>query len=188
MVFKLRIAAVMNDEDAARSHGWASRKRPRRCEHVWRLALARWHRTKRTYEAAKIADYDRNNTSESAALAIECAVVLCANTPELAKGHLAFALELCNRRGYGELHTLARLLEGGSALQEPHDWQTILNKAKTSPWLDLSMTALAMEGRRLLNQNQPDKARSKFQNLLQRADHLDNQYHRAVAHEVLVKL
>ena len=181
----------MNDEQAARdAMDGRTATAQGVCEDVWRMALARWHRTQRNLDQAiKISDCSRTKTSESVALAIECAsCLIAAKVPEQARPHLEFASELSKRRGYKELHILARLLEGGTRLHPPNDWQKVLHAAKTSPWLELSMTALAMEGRRSLAESLNDDAREKFHNLLQRADHLDNQYHRVVAQEALVKL
>ena len=64
----------------------------------------------------------------------------------------------------------------------------MLHLARSSPWVELSLTALAMAGRRHLLKGQNEKARALFKALLQRADNLDHHYHRVVSNEVLVTL
>ena len=98
------------------------------------------------------------------------------------------ALAVCDEKNYRELALLASLVRGALGLMDEEEWQRILHKSRSSPWVELSLTALAMAGRRLLRQGAVDDARPLFQTLLQRADHLDHHYHRVVSNEVLVTL
>ena len=97
-------------------------------------------------------------------------------------------MAVCEEKNYRELALLASLVRGALGLMDEEEWQRILHKSRSSPWVELSLTALAMAGRRLLRQGAVDDARPLFQTLLRRADHLDHHYHRVVSNEVLVTL
>jgi len=187
---KLRIASVMNDKAAARAAITGRSPRSPSGEDMWRLSLARWYRTQRDLpQAIHVSDYQRSNTASSVSLAIECASnLIAANSIPEARKHIDFALTVSKKRDYKELLNLAQVLSGGLDLRNHDAWNEHIHHARSSSWLDLSMSALAMEGRRLLAQDQPQEARSKFQDLLARADHLDNHYHRVVAHEALATI
>jgi len=67
-------------------------------------------------------------------------------------------------------------------------WEAALTKAASSPWVELSLTAVAMQGRRAMRAGDVESARTHFLALLERADHLDHRYHQVVANEALVSL
>jgi len=187
---KLRVAAAMNDKVAARSIMSASTREEQNSSPDWRLSQARWHRSQRNLEAALgVARWTTPKNPAQVFLCIESARL------HLATGDTAGAIDIinetmtvCREKNYRELASLASLIRGALGLFAEDEWQQVLHKARSSPWVELSLTALAMAGRRHLLQDRPEDAREAFQTLLQRADHLDHHYHRVVANEVLVSL
>lgn len=187
---KLRIASIMNDKAAARLALAGRSSQMTAGEDLWRMAQARWYRSQRDLpQAIHVADCTRSSTAASVSLALECASGLIAsNQADQAKNHLHFAISTSKKRGYHELHTLAQLLLAGTHPDATTAWHDALHQARSGPWVELSMTAIAMEGRRQIARGDKDAARLRFQYLLERADHLDNHYHRVVANEALVQL
>jgi serine/threonine-protein kinase len=187
---KLRIASIMNDKAAARlaMAGRSTSRLPE--EDRWRMAQARWYRAQRDLpQAIHVSDTTRTHTPGSVSLALECASGLIATGHmDRAKHHLQFAQEVSQKRGYRELLTLTQLLRGGTLTGDSKEWFEAIHQARSSPWVELSMTALAMEGRRLILEGDKQAARQKFQNLLERADHIEHHYHRVIANEALVIL
>jgi len=187
---KLRIASVMNDKAAARLAISGRSTHSSSSEDIWRMALIRWYRSQQDLpQAIQVAEVNRTHTHASVALAMEKASALIASgRADQAQQLLQFARETSEKRGYRELHTLALILYGGTQTGHEEEWLEALHRARSSPWLELSMTALAMEGRRLMLLDETTTARDKFQSLLERADHLDHHYHRVIANEALLTL
>ena len=187
---KLRVAAAMNDKVAARSIMAASTRDEQTSSPDWRLSQARWHRSQRNLDdAVRVARWGRPKNPAQVFLCIESARLrLATGDMDSATAIIDEALAVCDEKNYRELALLASLVRGALGLMDEEEWQRILHKSRSSPWVELSLTALAMAGRRLLRQGAVDDARPLFQTLLQRADHLDHHYHRVVSNEVLVTL
>ncbi len=187
---KLRVAAAMNDKVAARAIMGASTREEQAQSPDWRLSLARWHRSQRNLEKARLAaNWSTLRTPAEVFLGIEIArLAMATGDLDVARSTLSKTMAVCKKKNFRELHGLAALVMGGTGDLDDDMWQEVLLSARASPWVELSLTALAMEGRRWLQKGEVTLARAAFMALLQRADHLDHQYHRAVANEVLVTL
>jgi hypothetical protein len=133
--------------------------------------------------------WDNPSTPASVFLTIEAARLrLVTDQHEAGLKYIDQAIKTCKTKGYSELGILAQLVRGALDFDSDNDWSTTLHRARSSPWVELSLTALAMSGRRAMNRGETNPAREAYTTLLQRADHLDHHYHRVVANEALVKL
>ena len=187
---KLRVAAAMNDKVAARATLSASTREEQESSPDWRLAGARWHRVQRDMEAAMaLAEWKKPTTPAAVFLTIEAArLQLAAGNDAAGNTFIQSAIASSKSRGFAELLVLASLIAGALNHEEEERWPVVLHQAKSSPWVELSLTALAMAGRRALRRKEKETARQHFETLLQRAEHLDHHYHRVVANEALVQL
>jgi serine/threonine-protein kinase len=187
---KLRVAAAMNDKAAARSALASISGEVQKTSADWRLALARWHRVQRKLkEATAAATWPRPKTPAEVFLSIEAARLrLVTGDIDGASDHINGALSTSEKNGYAELHVLATLVGGAVNPSQDGRWETALSKAGSSPWVELSLTSLAMQGRRAMGEGDAESARTHFQALLDRANHLDHRYHQVVANEALVSL
>lgn len=187
---KLRVAAAMNDKAAARSALASISGEVQKASADWRLALARWHRVQRNLdEAISAATWPRPNNPAEVFLSIEAARLrLVTGDIEGASEHVAGALSICKKSEYAELHTLATLVDGAVNPSQDGRWEAALTEAASSSWVELSLTSLAMQGRRSLQEGDVASARTHLQSLLERSKHLDHHYHQVVANEALVLL
>lgn len=187
---KLRVAAAMGDATAAHEALDSPSNSSAHPTADWRLALSRWNRTqRRQQDALESATLLNPRNPAEVFLAIEGARLrLVADRHTEAAHHIEAAIKVCQKRGYSELLTLARVVHGAIDLTQDEFWRAALIQASASPWVELSMAGIAMQGRRALREGDNDAARSHFANLLRRADHLDHHYHRVVANEALVDL
>jgi hypothetical protein len=187
---KLRVAAAMNDKVAARTTLSAVERETQEASADWRLARSRWQRVQQEPTAAcATAVWGTPRTPAAVFLKIEAARLLLATSDIAgAREQITEALTVSNRRGFLELRLLAQLVAGAIDHDECQQWPNILQEARRCPWVELSLTALAMTGRRALRRGDVDTARAQFEILLRRADHIDHHYHRVVANEALVQL
>ena len=187
---KLRVAAAMGDEEAAQEALLSPSHSTQEPTADWRLALSRWHRTNRNSEAALAsATWTHPRNPAEVFLAIEGARIrLVHDDLAGASQHIEAAIDLSRKRGYSELLTLARVVHGAIDLTQDEFWNAAIIQASSSPWVELSMAGIAMQGRRAMREGDTERARMHFSNLLKRADHLDHHYQRVVANEALVKL
>jgi hypothetical protein len=140
-------------------------------------------------EAISAATWPRPNNPAEVFLSIEAARLrLVTGDIEGASEHVAGALSICKKSGYAELHTLATLVDGAVNPSQDGRWEAALTEAASSSWVELSLTSLAMQGRRSLRRGDVASAQTHFQSLLERSKHLDHHYHQVVANEALVLL
>ena len=187
---KLRVAAAMGDEAAAHAAMNSPSLSNEGQSADWRLALSRWHRFSRDTQAAtKAATWLTPRNPAEVFLTIEGARLRLSqgNLTDAAE-HIEAAIAMCQRRGYSELLTLARVVHGAIDINQDEFWRAALIRAGSSPWVELSMAAHAMQGRRAMREDDASSAREHFLVLLKRAEHLDHHYHRTVANEALVRL
>jgi len=187
---KLRVAAAMNDKAAARNTLSSSSREDQENVPDWRLAQARWHRAQRNLRlAVETSVWGKPTTPAAVFLTIEAARLrLATDDISGAEDYINQALATCSAQGFAELETLAKLVDGAIKYENNDSWPGVLHQARSSPWVELSLTALAMSGHRSIRRGEIKKARETFSTLLQRSDHLDHHYHRVVANEALVKL
>lgn len=187
---KLRLAAVMNDKVAARAA--ISGRNPNRQTGIpeWRFALTRWHRVQKNIgQAMEHADWDKPTTPAGVFLSIEAARIhLAMGNHNAAREAIARTQQVLNNRAYGELELLAQLVSGAIDPTTDEQWHQIVHQAKSSPWIELSLTSHAMDAHRSMSMGDSARARSHFKDLFQRANHIGHAYHTAVANEGLLKL
>ena len=187
---KLRVAAAMGDANAAEEAMASPSHTAAEPTADWRLALSRWHRTCRHTDAARsLATWTAPKNPAEVFLAIEGARLrAAADDISGATAHIEAAIKISQKRGYSELLTLARVVHGAIDLTQDEYWRAALIQASASPWVELSMAGIAMQGRRAARLGDRRLARELFSTLLERADHLDHHYQRVVANEALVDL
>jgi hypothetical protein len=187
---KLRVAAAMNDKGAARAILSVHTSQTQDHSPDWRLSQARWHRVQRQLpQAVKAAVWEPPRTPAAVFLTIEAArLQMATGDDDKARTIIETAKTVSVKRGFKELSVLANLVAGAIDHLEDTRWPRVLQDARESPWVELSLTAHAMIGHRALKRGDTQNAQTQFKMLLQRAEHLDHHYHRVVANEVLIKL
>ena len=149
---KLRVAAAMNDKVAARSIMATSTREEQNTSPDWSLSQSRWHRSQRNIDAAlDVARWGKPKNPAQIFLCIESARLhLATGDTAGATSIIEETMAVCEEKNYRELASLAALVRGALGLILEDEWQHVLHKSRSSPWVELSLTSLAMAGRRHL--------------------------------------
>jgi hypothetical protein len=147
----------------------------------WPVAEVRWWRTRRDHErAVESAAGTSRDGYDGARLAVELGRThLDAGAFDAMRSELRRAIEVCRARGFKELATLAHLVLG--VVDEDPGWSSVVDRALSSRWVELSLAALELDGRRQLDLGNPGGARERFQTLQARALDLHQRHYAAAA-------
>ena len=91
------------------------------------------------------------------------------------------ALAHTQSRGLRELHLLASLVADTIVPGDAEARQSLHYQARTSPWIELALSCLALDGRRWHTLGDRKKARTSYKALLNRTQHLDDHFHQSIA-------
>jgi tRNA A-37 threonylcarbamoyl transferase component Bud32 len=156
----------------------------------WMVAEVRWWRTRRDLDrAVEAAAGVAREGYDGARLAIELARThLEAEAMDDLRKEVGRAIDICRSRGFKELATLANLVL--AAAEEPSEasWGAAVEKALASRWVELSLAALEMDGRRHRRIGNRTQARERFLTLQNRALDLHQRHYAARAERWLGEL
>jgi tetratricopeptide (TPR) repeat protein len=180
---KLHIATAMGDKSAAKNAMSQRPKGLRQDRTGWRQATVRWHWSQRKVEeAAALATGPPEATAKGVALAIDCAhLFLSLGDRSAASRAIEPALDIAKSAGFHELNLLASMVAGTIVPGDREEWQSLYHQARSSAWIELSLGCLALDGRRWHALGDRDRSRESFQALLDRARHLGDRLHQAIA-------
>jgi serine/threonine-protein kinase len=156
----------------------------------WMVAEVRWWRTRRDLDrAVEAAAGIAREGWDGARLAIELARThLEADAMDDLKKEIGRATDICRSRGFKELALLANLVLAAADEQSEASWATAVEKALASRWVELSLAALEMDGRRHRGLGNRTQARERFETLQNRALDLHQRHYAARAEHWLGEL
>jgi len=180
---KLGCATSLGDNPAARAaiDGW--RKSYRGDPSGFKHAVGRWHWADKDVDKALAAfDVPFVATQAGTHLAIDHAHVLLLKADRAAASRiLSPALDEASAKGLTDLELMAHLVAGAIAPGPDTEWQETVRRARASPWMELSLMCLALDGHRWLNLGEPESARRSFTDLHSRAHNLGDELKISVA-------
>jgi hypothetical protein len=156
----------------------------------WTVAEVRWWRTRRDLDrAVEAAAGIAREGWDGARLAIELARThLEAGAMDDLRKEIGRATDICRSRGFKELALLANLVLAAAEEQSEATWATAVEKALASRWVELSLAALEMDGRRHRGLGNRTQARERFETLQNRALDLHQRHYVARAEHWLGEL